>query len=282
MMSVGGRVWVTSRRTFDLTRPLIVGVVNVTPDSFSDGFADRARAVAQGLMLLDEGADLIDVGGESTRPGSEPVSAPEEIDRVIEVIAGLVAKGAAVSIDTTKAVVAAAALEAGAEVVNDVTAGSDYSLLEVVARTGAALVLMHMQGRPRDMQDNPRYDDVVGEVKAFLVARARQAMGAGVAHDHICVDPGIGFGKTLGHNLALLHSTAELAGLGYPLMIGASRKAFLGRLAGRPVPADRDLATSIVTALVVERGASLLRVHNVAACREALAVTLAIVTGSGG
>jgi dihydropteroate synthase len=256
----------------------------VTPDSFSDGgeFFDQEAAVGQGLRMLNEGADLIDIGGESTRPGSEPVSVDEEIDRVISVVARLAATGAAVSIDTTKAVVAAAALEAGAEIVNDVTAGSDYALLEVVAGSGAGLVLMHMQGRPRDMQDDPVYDDVVAEVAAFLIARARQAMGAGVAHDRICLDPGIGFGKTLDHNLMLLRATADLAALGYPLMVGASRKTFLGRLTGRRAPADRDLATSIVTAMVVERGANLLRVHNVRACREAVAVTLAIVKGSGG
>ncbi|HVM44581.1 MAG TPA: dihydropteroate synthase, partial [Candidatus Thermoplasmatota archaeon] len=226
-------------------RTLLMGVVNVTPDSFSDGgrHASEGTAVAHALGLLREGADILDVGGESTRPGAAPVPADEEARRVLPVVRRLVAAGARVSVDTSKAGVAAQALAEGAHVVNDVTAGRDPNMLRVVARAGAGLVLMHMQGEPRTMQQAPRYDDVVKEVAQFLIERARAAEAAGVARESIALDPGIGFGKALEHNLALLRHLDELRRLGYPLLVGASRKQFIGALTKEgdsvPSPVDR-------------------------------------------
>jgi dihydropteroate synthase len=267
-----------------LDRPRIMGVVNVTPDSFSDGghYLDEGAAIEHGQRLIDEGADLIDVGGESTRPGAVPVSVHEELERVGPVVRGLVAAGALVSIDTSKAAVAAGALGAGAVVVNDVTALHDPDMARVVSEHGAGLVLMHMQGNPRTMQDSPFYQDVVGEVSGFLVERAAAAESAGIERRSIAIDPGIGFGKTTKHNLALLRDLAVLADLGYPLLVGTSRKSFLGKVTGRGSVEDRDLASAVSAALAIERGADILRVHNVAACKEAALLTLAIVRGSGG
>jgi dihydropteroate synthase len=278
------RIW--RLRGFDLTldRPRIMGVVNVTPDSFSDGgdFLDAEAAIEHGLRLIDEGADLIDVGGESTRPGAAPVSVEEELDRVAHVVEALAAAGGLVSIDTSKAPVAAGAIEAGAVIVNDVTALGDPAMAAVASQHQVGLVLMHMQGRPQTMQTEPKYEDVVGEVSSFLVERAALAEAAGVERSSVAIDPGIGFGKTVDHNLLLLRDLGVFADLGYPLLVGTSRKSFLGKITGRPAPGDRDLASAVSVALAIERGADIVRVHNVLACREAALLTLAIVRGSGG
>ncbi len=278
------RRWELRTRSFSLQQPLIVGVVNLTPDSFSDGglFANAGQAVDHALRLVEEGADILDLGGESTRPGSEGVSVDDELERVLPVVAALAGRGIAVSVDTSKAAVAAASLNLGAEAINDVTAGRHHEMLEVVAGAGAGLVLMHMQGEPRTMQVDPHYGDIVGEISEFLSTRAQAAIAAGVPPDRICIDPGVGFGKNLGHNLTLLAGLQTLRSLGYPLMVGVSRKSFLGRLTGVEDPAARDLASAVAAALAVERGADVLRVHNVAACREAVAVAVAIVRASGG
>ena len=278
------RIW--RLRDFDLTldRPRIMGVVNVTPDSFSDGgdFLNADAAIEHGLRLIEEGADLIDVGGESTRPGAPAVSPDEELERVIAVVEALATAGVLVSIDTSKASVAAGAIKAGAVVINDVTALGDPDMAAVASRHQVGLVLMHIQGNPRTMQTEPSYDDVVGEVSGFLVERAAAAETAGVERSSIAIDPGIGFGKTVDHNLLLLRELGVLADLGYPLLVGTSRKSFLGKVTGRSAPGDRDLASAVSVALAVERGADILRVHNVSACREAALLALAIVRGSGG
>jgi dihydropteroate synthase len=278
-----GRQWRLRTRSLSLAKPLIMGVINVTPDSFSDGgsFISSRDAVAHGRRLIEHGADLIDLGGESTRPGAEPIPAATEISRVMPVLEDL-SGTVPISVDTTKPEVARLALEAGAEVINDVTAGSDPALLEQVAAAGAGLILMHMQGSPGTMQDDPRYEDVVQEIKLFLTERSRAAQQAGVQPDQIAIDPGIGFGKTLEHNLDLIREIGSLRGLGFPVVLGASRKKFLGTIIGVDQPSQRDLASAVVAALAVERGADVLRVHNVSACREAVAVALAIVRGSGG
>jgi dihydropteroate synthase len=244
---------------------LIMGVVNVTPDSFSDGgrFLSADAAVAHGLGLIEAGADIVDVGGESTRPGSEPVPADVEIDRVVPVVRALAETGAPVSVDTSKAEVANAALRAGAAIVNDVTGGGDPELAGVVAQTGAGLVLMHMQGEPRTMQEDPHYDDVVAEVTEALVDAAARAERAGVAKESICIDPGIGFGKRLEHNLALLGAVVELAATGYPVLVGASRKSFLEHLLG-PLPMEEREAPAVAAhVMAVAGGAAVLRVHDV-------------------
>jgi len=254
----------------------IMGVVNVTPDSFSDGgtFEDAAAAIAHGRRLAAEGAGIVDVGGESTRPGAEPVPAPEELRRVIPVVEGL-AGVARISIDTTKLAVAEAAVAAGASYVNDVSAFRlDPGLAGLVADRGLDCCLMHMLGEPRTMQQNPRYDDVVDDVKAFLEQRMAAAVAAGVREERIQLDPGIGFGKTLEHNLELLRRLDELTELGRPLVIGTSRKTFLGRLTGRDVT-ERVNATVATTVIAYERGASVFRVHDVAATADALAVAAA-------
>jgi dihydropteroate synthase len=260
-----------------------MGVINVTPDSFSDGgsFAGSRAAVAHGHRLIEQGADLLDLGGESTRPGAEPIPASTEIARVMPVLEGLVGT-VPISVDTTKPEVARLALEAGAEVVNDVSAGADSAMLELVAARRAGLILMHMQGDPRTMQNDPRYENVVEDVKRFLTERSRAARQAGVEADRIAVDPGIGFGKTLEHNLDLIREIGSFRSLGFPVVLGASRKKFLGTVTGVEHPVQRDLASAVIAALAVERGADIFRVHNVSACREAVAVALAIVRGSGG
>jgi dihydropteroate synthase len=250
--------------------PAVMGIVNVTPDSFSDGgrFLDPDAAIAHGLALVADGVALVDVGGESTRPGAAPVDEAEELRRVVPVVAGLATAGCAVSVDTTKPAVAAAAIEAGAVVVNDVRGGRDADLLQVVAEAGAGMVLMHMQGEPRTMQDDPRYDDVVTAVGDFLAARLDVARAAGVADDALCVDPGIGFGKLARHNLALLARLDELvARLGVPVMVGTSRKTFLGAIvAGEdgsiPPPETRDDATLATACWAVDLGARVVRVHD--------------------
>ena len=266
-------------------RTLLVGVVNVTPDSFSDGgrHLDTASAVEHGLRLASEGADVLDVGGESTRPGAAPVPALDEIDRVVPVIAGLTAAQPEIpiSVDTGKAAVAAAALDAGAAIVNDVTAGSDPDMFEVVRRTAAGMVLMHMQGDPRTMQIRPSYEDVVVEVTSFLRARSAAAAAAGVAGDRLCVDPGIGFGKDLGHNLALLRATRRIRDdLDVPLLVGPSRKRFVGVLTDVDDPADRIEGTAGAVAWCAAQGADLVRVHDVRPMRRVTQMVDAIARGS--
>lgn len=267
-----------------LDRPRIMGVVNVTPDSFSDGgrYLEPRAATEHGLQLLEEGADLIDVGGESTRPGAKPVPVEEELRRVLPVVEGLAAAGALVSIDTSKASVAARAIEAGAVIINDVTALGDPGMGAVASRSRAGMVLMHMQGNPRTMQAKPTYEDVVGEVSAFLIDRAAEAEAAGVERASIAIDPGIGFGKTVDHNLALLRDLGVIADLGYPVIVGTSRKSFLSKVTGQTTTEGRDVASAVSTALAIERGANVVRVHNVSACKEAALLTMAIVQGSGG
>ena len=258
---------------------VLMGVVNVTPDSFSDGgrWLDPAAAVAHGRGLAAEGAVILDVGGESTRPGAGPVAAEVEAARVVPVVAGLTGiDGVRVSVDTVKASVAEAALDAGATYVNDVSAlRSDPDLVGLVAERGCGCCLMHMQGEPRTMQDAPRYTDVVDEVRAFLEERAAFAIANGVAEEHIHVDPGIGFGKTVDHNLQLLARLDEIVALGFPVMVGTSRKGFLGRLTGRADPADRLPATIATNVLAYARGARVFRVHDVAPARDALLVAAA-------
>jgi dihydropteroate synthase len=250
-------------------RPLVMGVLNVTPDSFSDGglYLDAERAVERGLQMVAEGADVVDVGGESSRPGAEPVSEAEERRRVLPVIDAL-APHVRVSVDTVKAGVAAEAVAAGATLVNDISA----TLWPVAASTGAGWVAMHMRGTPRTMQVDPRYDDVVTEVRSYVLDRARQAADAGVAE--VWVDPGIGFGKTVDQNLALLRHLDELADGGFPVMVGTSRKSFLGRLTagpdGSPAVVDNRLAASLSTATwAMLSGATMVRVHDVAATVQA-------------
>ncbi len=260
----------------------IMGVINVTPDSFSDGgrYLDAGAAIAHGLELEREGADLLDIGGESTRPWSEAVSAAEERRRVLPVIAGLreAGAGAQISIDTSKAAVARDALAAGAALVNDVTAfRGDPEMAAAVAESGADCCLMHMLGSPRTMQEDPRYDDVVSEVKAFLEERLAFAISRGIDEERVMLDPGIGFGKTREHNLELLRRLDELVAIGRPVAIGTSRKSFLGAITGREV--DDRLAASIASnVLAYARGARVFRVHDVGATRDALLVAAATVT----
>ncbi len=271
------------------SRPVVMGVLNVTPDSFSDGglaLTDDGtpdRALAVGRALVAAGADCIDVGGESTRPGAEPVPVDEELARVVPVVAGLAADGIVVSVDTRHAAVARAALAAGASLVNDVGGlAPDAGMLDAVASAGAGYVLMHLRGEPRTMQDDPRFDDVVAEVEGELLAARAAATDAGIDPAAIALDPGIGFGKTLPHNLALLAAVPRLAALGSPLLVGTSRKSFLGHLTGVDEPAQR-LAGSLASAvLAVRDGARIVRVHDVAATVEALAVVGAIDGAGGG
>jgi dihydropteroate synthase len=257
----------------------IMGVVNVTPDSFSDGgaFEDHVAAIAHGRRLVAEGAAIVDVGGESTRPGADPVTTEEELRRVLPVVEGIAGLGLAaqISIDTMKLAVAEAAVDAGASYVNDVTAfRHEPELAGLVADRGVDCCLMHMLGEPRTMQENPRYDDVVDDVKAFLEERMGAAVAAGVAEERIQLDPGIGFGKTLEHNLELLRRLDELVALGRPLVIGTSRKSFLGRLTGRDVT-ERVHATVATIVMAFERGVRVFRVHDVAATADALTVAAA-------
>jgi dihydropteroate synthase len=263
-------------------RPAVMGIVNVTPDSFSDGgrFLDAEAAIAHGMALAAQGADVLDVGGESTRPGAAPVAAGEELARVVPVIEGLTsAASVPVSVDTTKAGVARAALQAGATVVNDVSAGRlDPDIFGITAAAGAGFVAMHMQGEPRTMQLDPRYDDVVAEVGDFLVERVEAAHAAGIARGAVAADPGIGFGKTVEHNLQLLAALPSLAArVPAPLLVGTSRKTFIGRLLARATgaPADltvdqRDEGTLATVVWAVEHGASIVRVHDVTPAAHAI------------
>jgi dihydropteroate synthase len=246
-------------------RPLVMGILNVTPDSFFDGgrWTDPAAAIERGHALVAEGADLVDVGAESTRPGSEPVPAAEQVRRLGPVLEGLA--GVTVSVDTASAEVAAFALAHGAAVVNDVSALGDPAMAGVVARHGAGLVLMHMRGTPRTMQADTHYDDLVGEVEAHLRGRLAAAVAAGVDERAVALDPGIGFGKSAEQSVALLAATGRLAALGRPLLVGASRKSFLGRLTGAEDPRDRFEASLAAAAIAALGGAAILRVHDVAA-----------------
>jgi dihydropteroate synthase len=256
-----------------------MGIVNVTPDSFSDGglYLDADAAVVHGRELLAEGADILDVGGESTRPGAAAVDAAEERRRTEPVVRELAAAGATVSIDTSKVAVAEAGLDAGAEIVNDVTAlVAEPGLADLCADRGCGVVLMHMQGTPRTMQDDPTYEDVVEDVKAFLAGRVDFAVGRGVAEEAIWVDPGIGFGKTAEHNLELLRRLDELSSLGRPILIGTSRKSFLGTLTGRDV-SGRIGGTIASNVLALLNGAEVFRVHDVREVREALVVAEAVL-----
>jgi dihydropteroate synthase len=253
--------------------PLVMGIVNVTPDSFSDGgrYLDPGAAIAHGRALREAGADILDVGGESTRPGAAVVGAEEEAARVIPVIEALAGAGARVSVDTSKAGVAAAALAAGAEIVNDVTALGDPAMAAVCAEAGSGLILMHMKGTPRTMQADPRYADVVAEVRDFLAGRLEAATAAGVDAERVWLDPGIGFGKTVEHNLELIARIGRIAELGRPVVVGTSRKNFIGVVTGREV--GERIGGSIATnVLALAGGASVLRVHDVTATVDAIRV----------
>jgi len=258
-------------------RPLVMGIVNVTDDSFSDGgrYRDPARAIEHGLRLRDEGADLVDVGGESTRPGADPVPAAEELRRVIPVIEALAREGVAVSVDTLKPEVMRAALAAGCAVVNDVNAFREPGAVEAVADSDAGLVVMHMQGTPRTMQQSPRYGDVVAEVAAFLRGRAEALEAAGIARSRIALDPGFGFGKALEHNVALFRAIGALAALGYPLLVGVSRKRMIGDIAGRAV-GDRAAGSVAAALLAAQNGARIVRVHDVKETVDAMTVWQAL------
>ena len=261
--------------------PALFGILNVTPDSFSDGgnYLHPEAAARHAETMLEEGADAIDVGGESTRPGSDPVTRDEELRRVVPVVQKILESrpGAVISVDTYRAGTAEAALEAGARVVNDVTAlRGDPRMAALAADAGCPVILMHMLGEPKTMQEEPRYDDVVREVRDFLARRADHAISAGVNPENIILDPGIGFGKTLEHNLALLRHLDSIVDLGFPVLVGASRKRFLGGITGAEEAKDRVFGTVATTVLGYEKGATLFRVHDVRANREALAVAEAI------
>jgi dihydropteroate synthase len=267
--------WQLRTRTLQFAdRPLLMGIVNVTPDSFSDGgqFSSPAAAISQVEKLVREGADLIDIGGESTRPGAQPVSEQEELDRVLPVIeAACKSVSVPISVDTSKAAVAEAALAAGAEIVNDITAlRGDSRMLDVMKRADTAVCIMHMQGTPQTMQVDPQYRDVVGEVLQFLKQSRDQLISAGIEPQRICVDPGIGFGKTADHNLALLQNSSRLHELGCPVLVGYSRKSFLSHIAAEGA-SDRTAAGLNVARALAAQGVQILRVHDVTAVRQALA-----------
>ena len=260
--------WPCRSRSLKLgERTLVMGILNVTPDSFSDGgtFIDPNAAVDHALEMIAQGADIIDIGGESTRPGADPVSAEDEIRRTVPVIEKIREQSnIPISIDTTKSDVARLALEAGADIINDISAfESDPAMAELAAESGAGVILMHMKGSPRTMQSNPVYGNVIEEVRDYLTSRIDMAIQHGVARNRIVIDPGIGFGKTLGHNLALLRGLPALAECGYPLLVGASRKSFIGQLTGRTAPIARRAGSLGAAAWVVVNGAHILRVHDV-------------------
>jgi len=265
----------------EIPDPVLMGVINVTPDSFSDGgeWLDPAAAAAHGRALVAQGAAILDIGGESTRPGAKPVDEAEELARVVPVLELLAGVDARLSIDTSKATVAAAALDAGASIVNDVTAlRGDPAMAALIAERPCDCCLMHMLGEPRTMQSDPRYDDVVDDVKAFLAQRLQFALAQGIAAERIWLDPGIGFGKTVEHNLELLRRLDELLELGRPIVIGTSRKSFIGRITGRGAH-ERVPGTIATNVLALARGASIFRVHDVAEARDALAVAAATLRG---
>ena len=277
------RLWQCGRYRLDLTLPQIMAIINVTPDLFSGdglrGSVDAAQRRAE--QALAEGAAILDVGGESTRPGAEAVSEAEELERVVPVVEALAAFGVPVSVDTLKPAVMREAVRAGAAIINDINALRMPGAVEAVAATEVGACLMHMQGEPRSMQQAPAYEDVVGEVRGFLQQRAADRLRAGVAVERICLDPGFGFGKTLAHNLALFRALPQFAALPYPLLVGVSRKSMLGALTGRDV-AQRMPASITAAVLAAQRGAGILRVHDVAATRDALAVWAGIERECGG
>lgn len=292
MSASSGRFWnAGSDRVVSLDPFAIMGVVNATPDSFSDGgqFANPEEAAQYALQLVDEGAAIIDIGGESTRPGAARVDAEEQVRRVVPVIARVRSRsGVAISVDTTLAPVAEAALEAGADAVNDVSAGcEDPAMLPLVARKGAGLILMHRIAPPGEdsysdrYAEPPVYDDVVREVASFLLMRAELAMAAGVSRDAIALDPGLGFGKSVAQNYELLARTSELAALGYPVLVGASRKSFLGAVTGRADPEQRIIGSVVAAVAAYGGGARIIRAHDVGAHREALLVAHAVLRGAG-
>jgi dihydropteroate synthase len=266
--------------TLDLSRPLVMGVLNVTPDSFSDGgrFAGPAQAIEAGLRLAEEGAALLDVGGESTRPGAAEVSVAEELRRVIPVLEGLRGSRALLSVDTSKPEVMTAAAAAGAVLINDVRALAAPGALAAARATGCAVALMHMQGEPRTMQADPRYQDVVAEVRAFLAARVAAARAAGFAEEELLVDPGFGFGKTVAHNLTLLRELGQLTTLGPALLVGLSRKSMLGKLTGREA-GERVYGSVALAVIAALKGARIIRAHDVAATVDALRVVAALTEG---
>ena len=288
---MGGRLLELGGATLDLSGiTRIMGILNVTPDSFSDGGAfvssgriDYGKAVEHALAMTEDGADIIDIGGESTRPGSARVAPAEELDRVLPVIDGIKKHSSVMlSIDTTKAAVARAAVGSGASIINDISGGSlDPEMLDAVSQTGAAFIIMHMKGTPADMQVNPVYKDVVAEVRGVLEERANMAQDAGISPGKILLDPGIGFGKTLEHNLALINRLDSIASLGYPVVLGVSRKAFLGKLTGAEAPYDRVEGTIASSVIGIVRGASILRVHDVKAVKRACLVADAVLRAEG-
>ncbi len=281
MKSMGEAVLEWSHGRLDFSSGcLLMGILNVTPDSFSDGgqFFDLSRAVEHGLKMVDEGAAILDIGGESTRPGSAPVPSAEQIHRVVPIIEALAERiDVSISIDTHDVEVAWAALDAGASIINDITALADERMTALAAQEQVPVVLMHMQGTPATMQVEPTYTDVVKEVRDFLVERAKRAEGLGIARERIFIDPGIGFGKTLQHNLLLLKHLDALVATGYRVLVGPSRKAFIGKITGREKPADRVFGTAAAVATCVAAGASILRVHDVGPMRDIVKMTQAIL-----
>jgi dihydropteroate synthase len=275
-----GKILAFGSHPLDLSRPRVMGILNVTPDSFSDGgrFVDRAKALGHAHRMTAVGADIIDIGGESTRPGANPVPEDVEMERVIPLVEALVREGMRVSVDTQKPAVMRAALVAGAGMINDVRALRESGSIEVLAASNAAVCLMHMQGDPRTMQAEPRYDDVVTEVRDFLVQRARCCEAAGIAPDRIVIDPGFGFGKSVVHNLALLRSLGVLRDTGYAVLAGISRKSTLGAITGGTID-ERGTASVAAALAMVARGAAIVRVHDVRETVDALNVWHAIETG---
>lgn len=274
------RTWRCGRFEVTLDRPLVMGILNVTPDSFSDGgrFVRYGDAIAEGLAMISHGAAIIDVGGESTRPGAAEVAPQDEVGRVLPVVEALVAEARApVSVDTRHADVAVRCVQAGADILNDVDGFRDPWMREVAADSNVGCVVMHMRGDPGTMQRAPHYDDVVAEVGEWLQRQAQALEAAGVERDRICVDPGIGFGKTLEHNLALLRDLPKLAALGYPLLLGVSRKRFIGELSGVTEPAERVAGSVAAAVWCAAHGTDVLRVHDVAETVQALAVLRGLI-----
>lgn len=268
--------WVCGNRVLDLSKPLIMGIVNVTPDSFSDGgqHNSASAAVAHAVKLVAEGADILDIGGESTRPGAQEVSVNEELDRVIPVVEKLAQTGAVISVDTSKPEVMKQAVKAGAHIINDIRALQLPGAIEVAADTNAGICLMHMQGTPRTMQQAPHYGNLLSEVETFLLERARLCEAVGIARDRLCLDYGFGFGKTVEQNFSLLANTGYFCRLPYPILVGVSRKSSLGVVTGRDV--NGRMVASVAAALyAVQEGAHILRVHDVAATRDAITIWLA-------
>ncbi|MGB7581041.1 MAG: dihydropteroate synthase [Sedimentisphaerales bacterium] len=271
--------WPTGKLDFS-SGCLLMGVLNVTPDSFSDGgqFIDRDKAIEQGIKMVENGAAIIDVGPESTRPGAESVSADEQIKRAIPVISTIAKKTkTCISIDTTNYEVARAALDAGANIINDITALADERMAQLAAKRKVPVILMHMRGTPRTMQAEPKYKDVVSEVLKFLLDKAKRAEKSGIPKERIFIDPGIGFGKTVEHNLKLLANIDKLIKTGYRVLVGPSRKWFIGKLTGKENPADRIFGTAAAVALCASAGVSIIRVHDVAEMLDVVKITNAII-----